>query len=338
MMRVALSKTIPVIALSTLALAGGPAHAETFPNKPIRLIVSTSPGGLTDLVARTVGKLMSEGLGQSVVIDNRPGAGTLIGMTACARAAADGYTLCLTDNQSLVFNPLLFTKLPYDAKKSFAAVGGVVRTPNDVIVANPAVQANSFRELMAHAKAKPETVTFATWGPGSVPAIYYAWIARQNGVQLTPVPYKGSAPSFLAVNTGEVNLAFSSLALAKPAVEAGKLKMVAVTGTQRASAFLNVPSLGEFDSDPGMATFWGLYAPANTPTPVVARINAELNKAVTSAAFQAFASQNYMEPLPGTPAQFASQLAQAQAQAERTFKAIGIQASDAPTDAPATNR
>jgi len=338
MIRVALSKIAPLIAFPVLALAAGPAGADTFPSKPIRLIVSTSPGGLTDLVARTVGKLMGDGLGQSVVIDNRPGAGTLIGMSACAKAPADGYTLCLTDNQSLVFNPLLFTKLPYDPKSDFVAVGGVVRTPNDVIVAHPSVPGSSFRELMAHAKAKPESVTFATWGPGSVPAIYYAWIARQNGVKLTAVPYKGAGPSFLAVISGEVNLAFSSLALAKPAVEAGKLKLVAVTGSHRAPAFPEVPSLGESNSDPDMGTFWGLYAPANTPAAVVARVNAELNKAVASASFQAFAAQNFMEPLPGTPAQFASYLAQAQAQAARTFKTIGIQPSDAPTDAPAASR
>ncbi|QHE86901.1 Bug family tripartite tricarboxylate transporter substrate binding protein [Hydrogenophaga sp. BPS33] len=337
-MRADLTKTLPLMTASALALAGGAAQADNFPSKPIRVIVSTSPGGLTDLVARTVGKLMGEGLGQSLVIDNRPGAGTLIGMSACAKAPADGYTLCLTDNQSLVFNPLLFTKLPYDAKTGFMAIGGVVRTPNDVIVAHPSVPAETFRGLMAHAKAKPEAVSFATWGPGSVPAIYYAWIARQNGVQMTPVPYKGSAPSFLAVNSGEVNLAFSSLALAKPAVEAGKLKMVAVTGTQRAPAFPQVPSLGEFNSDPGMGTFWGLYAPANTPAAVVSRLNAELNKAVTSPAFKAFAAQNYMEPLPGTPAQYASHLTQAQEQAARTFKEIGIQPSDAPSDTPAAGR
>ena len=336
MIRAALSKIVPVIALPALALAASPGRADTFPSKPIRLIVSTSPGGLTDLVARTVGKLMADGLGQSVVIDNRPGAGTLIGMSLCAKAPADGYTLCLTDNQSLVFNPLLFTRLPYDPKADFASVGGVVRTPNDVIVAHPSVPAASFRELMAHAKAKPEAVSFATWGPGSVPAIYYAWIARQNGVQMTAVPYKGAGPSFLAVNSGEVNLAFSSLALAKPAAEAGKLKLMAVTGTRRAPAFPDVPSLGELGSDPDMGTFWGLYAPAKTPAPVVARINAELNKAVTSASFKAFAAQNYMEPLPGTPAQFAGHLAQAQAQAAKTFQAIGIQPSDAPTDAPTT--
>ena len=338
MIRVALSKIVPAIAFPAFALTLGPACADTFPTRPIRLIVSTSPGGLTDLVARTVGKLIGDGLGQSVVIDNRPGAGTLIGMSACAKAPADGYTLCLTDNQSLVFNPLLFTKLPYDPKADFVAVGGVVRTPNDVIVAHPSVPAGSFRDLMAHAKAKPESVSFATWGPGSVPAIYYAWIARQNGVHLTAVPYKVAGPSFLAVMSGEVNLAFSSLALAKPAVEAGKLKVVAVTGARRSPAFPAAPSLGELDSDPDMGTFWGLYAPANTPAPVVARINAELNKAITGASFRAFAAQNFMEPLTGTPAQFADYLAQAQAQAARTFKTVGIQPSDAPTDAPAASK
>lgn len=339
MIRATYAKLLPALATCALTLTAAPVHAdETFPNKPIRVIVSTSAGGLTDLITRTVGKLMGESLGQSVVVENRPGAGTLIGMSQCAKAPADGYTLCLTDNQSLVFNPLLFTKLPYDPKADFAAVGGVVRTPNDVIVAHPSVPAANFRELMALAKAQPESVSFATWGPGSVPAIYYAWIARQNGVRLTPVPYKGSAPSFLAVNGGEVNLAFSGLALAKPAAEAGKIKLIAVTGNRRSPAFPDVPSLGELGSDPGMGTFWGLYAPAKTPVAVLNRLNAELNKAVTSPTFQEFASKNFMEALPGSSAQFASLLAQAQEQAAQTFKAIGIQPSDAPADAPAASR
>ncbi|MBP7565815.1 MAG: tripartite tricarboxylate transporter substrate binding protein [Burkholderiaceae bacterium] len=325
-------------ALALGLACGSGVQADTFPAKPIRIIASTSPGGMTDLLSRTVAKLMGDALGQSVVVENRPGAGTLIGMTACARAPADGYTLCLTDNQSLVFNPLLFTRLPYDPKADFVAVGGVVRTPNDVIVAHPSVPGTSFRDLMAHARSKPEHVSFATWGPGSIPAIYQAWIARQNGVQLTAVPYKGAAPSFLAVTAGEVNLAYSSVALAKPAVEAGRLKVVAVTGTTRAAAFPDAPSLGELGSDPDMGTFWGLYAPARTPAPVVARLNAELNAALASATFQAFAKQNYLEPLGGSPAAFANTLAQAQARAARTFQAIGIQPTDAPADAPAATR
>ncbi|TFY97344.1 Bug family tripartite tricarboxylate transporter substrate binding protein [Ramlibacter rhizophilus] len=331
-------KIVSALVASLVALAAVPAAADTFPAKPIRIIASTSPGGLTDLLARTVARLMGDSLGQSVVVENRPGAGTLIGMTACARAPADGYTLCLTDNQSLVFNPLLFNRLPYDPKADFAAIGGVVRTPNDVIVAHPSVPGAGFRELMAHAKANPEKVSFATWGPGSIPAIYQAWIARQNGVQLTAVPYKGAGPSFLAVNGGEVNLAYSSVALAKAAVEAGKLKAVAVTGASRSSAFPNVPALGELDSDPGMGTFWGLYAPAKTPPAIVEKLNAELNKALATPAFQSFAKQNYLEPYNASPARFAAELAAAQSHAAATFRTIGIQPTDAPADAPSATR
>lgn len=329
---------LPTLALCLASLVPAAARADTFPAKPIRIIASTSPGGLTDLLARTVAKLMGDSLGQSVVVENRPGAGTLIGMTACARAPADGYTLCLTDNQSLIFNPLLFNRLPYDPKADFAAVGGVVRTPNDVIVAHPSVPGQSFREIMAHARANPDRVSFATWGPGSIPAIYQAWIARQNNVQMIAVPYKGAGPSFMAVNGGEVNLAYSSIGLARPAVEAGKLKVVAVTGTQRSAAFPNAPSLGELGSDPGMGTFWGLYAPAKTPAAVVARLNTELNNALASASFQAFARQNYLETFSGGPDRFAATLAEAQAHAARTFQAIGIQPTDAPADAPAPTR
>ena len=216
----------PLLAASLLSHSAL-AQTDPFPAKSIRIIASTSPGGLTDLLARNLGRLMSESLGQQVVVENRPGAGTLIGMTACARAPADGYTLCLTDNQSLVFNPLLFSKLPYDPKGDFVPIGGVVRTPNDVIVASPTLPANNLAEVLALARAKPGTVSFATWGPGSLPAIYYAWITRQAGVQMMAVPYKGAGPSFLAVISGEVNLAYSSLAIAKPAAEAGKVKLIA---------------------------------------------------------------------------------------------------------------
>lgn len=320
------------------ALAAGGVQADTFPARPIRIIASTSPGGLTDLITRTLAKLMGDSLGQSVIVENRPGAGTLIGMTACAKAPPDGYTLCLTDNQSLVYNPLLFTRLPYDPKADFVVVGGVATTPNDVIVANPSVPVQDFREVLARAKGSTAPLSFATWGPGSVPAIYQAWIAHQNGVQFTAVPYKGSAPSFLAVNTGEVNLAYSGLAIAKPAADAGKLKIVAVTGSRRSPALPNVPSLGELNSDPGMAAFWGVYAPARTPPAVLQRLNAELNKAIGSPAFETFARQNYLDTLRGSPDQFAAYLAQAQGNAAKVFQVLGIQPTDAPADAPVTHR
>ena len=323
----------PLLAASLLSQSAL-AQSDTFPAKSIRIIASTSPGGLTDLLARNLGRLMSESLGQQVVVENRPGAGTLIGMTACARAPADGYTLCLTDNQSLVFNPLLFSKLPYDPIGDFVPIGGVVRTPNDVIVASPTLPANNLAEVLALARAKPGTLSFATWGPGSLPAIYYAWITRQAGVQMMAVPYKGAGPSFLAVISGEVNLAYSSLAIAKPAAEAGKVKLIAVTGNRRAAAFPGTASLGESNSDPNLGTFWGLYAPAKTPAAVVARLNTELNKALSSASFQSFAQQGFLETMAGTPEQFAATLAQAQVTSARTFQTIGIQPTDAPSDAP----
>jgi len=329
-----LKRVLPALAAASLLVPAAFAQSDAFPAKPIRIIASTSPGGLTDLLARNLGRLMSESLGQQVVVENRPGAGTLIGMTACARAPADGYTLCLTDNQSLVFNPLLFSKLPYDPKADFSPIGGVVRTPNDVIVASPSFPANNLAEVLALARAKPGTVSFATWGPGSLPAIYYAWITRQAGVQMTPVPYKGAGPSFVAVLSGEVNLAYSSLALAKPAAEAGKVKLIAVTGNRRAAAFPNTASLAESNADPNLGTFWGLYAPAKTPPAIVAKLNAELNKALASASFQGFAQQGFLETIAGTPEQFAATLAQAQAASARTFQAVGIQPTDAPADAP----
>ncbi|HEX2547067.1 MAG TPA: tripartite tricarboxylate transporter substrate-binding protein [Ramlibacter sp.] len=325
------------LACLLLAAAAG-SHAQTagFPNRPIRIIVSSSAGGFTDAVTRTVAKHMAENIGQAVVVENRPGAGTLIGMSACAKAPPDGYTLCLTDNQSLVYNPLLFTKLPYDPRGDFVGVGGVVRSAGDIIVAHPSAPVSSFQELVSYARSHPNALSFATWGPGSIPAIHYAWITRQNNVQITAVPYKGAAPSFLAVNAGEVNLAYSSVVLAKPAIDAGKVKPIAVTGTRRVPSLPNVPALGEFNSDPGLPTFWGLYAPAKTPPAVVARLNAELNKVLRMPVFQDYANTSGMQPMDGSVEEFAGYLAQSQATAARTFQAIGIKPVEAPTDAPAT--
>ena len=172
------SLLFPLLAASLLSQTAL-AQSDPFPAKSIRIIASTSPGGLTDLLARNLGRLMSESLGQQVVVENRPGAGTLIGMTACARAPADGYTLCLTDNQSLVFNPLLFSKLPYDPKGDFVPIGGVVRTPNDVIVASPTLPANNLAEVLALARRHPKR-------PEASEAV--ALLAQQPGIHLTGLP------------------------------------------------------------------------------------------------------------------------------------------------------
>jgi len=322
-------------ALAVLLAMAGAAQAETWPSRPIRIIASTSPGGVTDLLARTVGQLVSESMGASVVVENRPGAGTLIGMTACARAQADGYTLCLTDNQSLVYNPLLFSKLPYDADHDFAPVAPVARSNGGVILAHASVPAGDFKALMAYAKANPESVSFATWGPGSIPSIYHAWITRQNGVRMTAVPYKGAGASYQALIAGQVNLAYSNVGLAKPLIDAGKLRVVAMTGNRRHPDYPDVPSLGELNSDPAIDTFWGVYAPAKTPPAIVRRLNAEISKALASPRFISLARDSSLEAMTGTPEEFAAHLAQTRANAARVFEALGIKPSDAPADTPA---
>ena len=180
---------------------------------------------------------------------------------------------------------------------------------------------------------RPALITMAARVPRS-PSACMRSTTVPAGVQMMAVPYKGAGPSFLAVISGEVNLAYSSLAIAKPAAEAGKVKLIAVTGNRRAAAFPGTASLGESNSDPNLGTFWGLYAPAKTPTAIVARVNMELNKALSSASFHSFAQQGFLETMAGTPEQFAATLAQAQATSARTFQTIGIQPTDAPSDAP----
>lgn len=333
--------SFPFLARFLLALsvvAAGAAPAQTFPAKPIRIIASTSPGGVTDLLARTIAQLIGDSMGGSVVVENRPGAGTLIGMTACARAQPDGYTLCLTDNQSLVYNPLLFSRLPYDADRDFVPVATVARSNGGAIIAHASVAATSFKELVDHARAKPGDVTFATWGPGSIPSIYYAWITRQTGVQMTAVPYKGAGASFQGLVSGQVDVAYSNIGLAKPLIDSGKLKVLAITGNSRHPAHPDVPSLGELGSDPAIDTFWGIYAPARTPPAVVRRLNAEVAKALKAPRFLNLARASSLDALAQTPEEFAAHLAETRAIATRVFQAIGIQPVEAPGDAPAAIR
>ena len=312
-----------------------PAKAQVWPSKPVRIITSTSPGGVTDLISRAIGQLLTEALGQNVVVENRPGAGTFIGMTACARAEEDGHTLCITDNQSLVYNPLLFTRLPYDPDRDFAPVGVIARSNGGVIVAHAATPGNTFQEVMSHAREHPGTLNFATWGPGSVPAIYYAWITRQNGVNITAVPYTGAGPSMLALTAGQVQLAYSNVGIARPLLEAGRLKILAMTGVQRHPQYPQIPSLGELGSDPAMDTFFALYAPARTPAAIVKRLSSELARAVRTPRFQALARDNSLVPVGNTPEEFAVLLRDTRANAARVFQTIGIKPLEAPQDAPA---
>ena len=321
---------LPVRSICIAALLGLASHAgaQAFPSKPIRVIVPTSPGGLTDLIARALATPVSKSVGQPVVVENRPGAGSIIGMTVLAKSPPDGYTVAITSSEPLVNNPLLYTRLPYDAENDFSYVTLLVRTLN-VIVAHPDAPGKTFPDLIAYAKANPGKLNWATWGPGSTPALYLEWINRQNGVNIAAIPYKGAGPSIPAIVSGEVHVTFTGIGLALPHIRAGKLRALAITGAPRATALPDVPNLGTFDSDPDFNTGFGMYAPARTPAPIRERLASEFSRALDTPEVKKVMADS-MDPVGSTPAEFEAGIRQARITHARVFKALGMKAKDAP--------
>jgi tripartite-type tricarboxylate transporter receptor subunit TctC len=309
-------------------VAAAPAWSQTFPAKPLRIIVPTSPGGLNDLLSRALGQELSTYVGQPVIVENRPGGGSMIGMAALAKSPPDGYTVAITTQEPLVYNPLLYTKLPYDAETDFSYVSHLVRTLG-VIVAHAAAPGSSFPEMIAHAKANPGALNWATWGPGSTPAIYLEWIKRQNGVDISAIPYKGAGPSVPAIVSGQVHLTYTGIGLVVPHVQSGKLRVLAITGASRSSVFPGAPNLGTFNSDPDFASGFAAYAPAKVPEALLDRWAAEFAKALRTQALEKIMAGT-MEPVGSTPAQFSEQIRKDRANAARVFKTLGIKPTDAP--------
>jgi tripartite-type tricarboxylate transporter receptor subunit TctC len=305
------------------------ALAQQFPAKPIRIIVPTSPGGLNDALSRTLAQQVSESVGQPVVVENRAGAGSMIGMSALAKSPPDGYTVAITTAEALVYNPLFYTRLPYDPDGDFSYVSQLVRNLG-VIVAHPSTPGAAFSDVMAYAKSNPGKLNWATWGPGSTPAIYLEWIRRQNAVDITAVPYKGVGPSIPAIVGGQVHLAFMGIASAVPLVQSGKLKALAVTGgASHLSSLPSVPNLAQYNSDPDFVSDFSVYAPAKTPGPILDRLSSEFVKALRTPQLQKFTAGT-MVVVGSTPAEFAAALKAKRAEAARLFKALNIQPREAP--------
>src|ERR1700730_633875 len=188
-----ISASVMLLAVTSIAVA--PAHAQKFPSKPIHVILPFAVGGLLDATVRAIGQNLSQSVGQPVLVENKPGGGTFIGMEACARAAPDGYTICVTTPDSLVYNPYLYAQVPYDAEKDFAPVTNLVFT-NNIIVATRSAPFGTFKEMIAYAKANPGKVTWATWGAGSIPHIYLEAVTRAFNVDILQVPYKGAGQAY----------------------------------------------------------------------------------------------------------------------------------------------
>jgi tripartite-type tricarboxylate transporter receptor subunit TctC len=324
------ARYLAACALTSVAVAlVSPASAQQFPSKPMRLISTTTAGGVNDTICRAFAQQISQNVGQPMVVENRPGAGSMIGMQALAKSPPDGYTVALTTPEPLVYNPLLFTKLLYDPDNDFVPVTQVTQS-QDLIIASAVVPGNNFKEIMAYAKANPGKLNFATWGPASSPALYLEWINRANGVNITGIAYKGAPPSIAAILSDEVQLTYIALGFVNSQIKAGKLKAIAFGGSRHSPILPNVPTLSEFNSDPDLPPFFGIYAPAGTPPAIVERLAAEFKKALSAPKLNDSLVQLTQTPIGSTPAEFAETNRRAKASAVRVFKALGIKPTDAP--------
>jgi tripartite-type tricarboxylate transporter receptor subunit TctC len=264
--------------LLALALASAQAFAQTYPSRPVRVMVGFAPGGPNDIIARAYSAQLAEGLGQPFVVENRTGAAGNLAAEAVARAAPDGHTLMLGSTGTNAVNPSLYAGLPFDPVRDLAPVSVVATSPSALAV-HPKVAAHSVRELIALAKAQPGKLTYASAGSGSSQHLSAELFKQAAGVDIVHVPYKGAAPGITDLLAGQVDLSFAPVANVVPYAKAGKLRLLAVTGASRSGFAPGVPTVAE-SGVPGfdVTTWYAVFVTAGTPAPIVERLNAELGK------------------------------------------------------------
>jgi len=294
-----------------------------YPTKPIRIVVPFPAGGTTDVLARAAAQKLTESLGQPVVVDNRPGAGGNIGAELVAKSAPDGYTLLMGTVGTHAINPSLYPKMPYDHVRDFAPIILVAGVPN-VLVVNPSLPVNSVQELIAYAKANPGKLNFASSGNGTSIHLSAELFKTMAGVQMTHVPYKGSAPALQDLVGGQVQLMFDNLPSSLALIKAGKLKALAVTSKTRAPALPEVPTMAESGLPGFEASSWfGLLGPAGTPQPAITKVNAEIAKwLATPEAKEKLIAQG-ANVAGGTPEDFARHIAAETAKWQKVVKDSG---------------
>ena len=264
---------------ATATSAAAPVWSQApYPNRPVRLIAPFPPGGTSDVLARLIAAKLTEGLGQTVTVDNRAGASGNIGHEAAAKSAPDGYTLLLSNSSTVVTNPHLFKKMPFDPVGDFAAIA-MVASAGQVLVVHPSVPVTTLAEVTAYAKANPGKLNFGSGGKGIQSHISGEMYKTAVGVNIVHIPYKGTIQAVTDLVAGQIQMVFSDMVPAMPQIKAGKLRAIAVTSTQRSAALPEVPTMHEvgltgFDS----GVWWSIVAPKGTPGEVITRINAELGK------------------------------------------------------------
>jgi tripartite-type tricarboxylate transporter receptor subunit TctC len=297
------------LGLGLLGLGAGRAHAQATFTRTIRLVVPFTPGGSTDILARALAPRLQLALGQTVVIDNKPGAGGSIGAAEVAKAEADGHTLLMGHIGTLAVNPALYPKLAYDPQKSFAPVAAVAIVPN-VLVVNASQPVKSLGELVARAKASPGRLSYSSGGNGSAAHIAFEYLKQVTGMDVQHIPYKGTAPSVTDLIAGNVDATFTGIPALIGHIRSGRLRALAVSSAQRLASLPEVPTVAEQGHAGFEANQWyGVVAPAGTPEALVTRLNAEINRALAlPEVAQQLATEGAL-PLPGTPKAFGELIA-----------------------------
>jgi tripartite-type tricarboxylate transporter receptor subunit TctC len=316
-----------VPATAALALCAAQAVAQSaYPAKAVRMILPFPAGAVMDSTARALAPEVAKSMGQPVLIENRPGGSFIIGNLACAKSAPDGYTICMNTNS---YNELVYSNLPYNPDTDFVPIIHLAWI-SSMLIASGNAPFNTFKEMISVAKAKPGSVNWGTWGNATTPDIYLRWINEQMGVKITAVPYKGGTQTMPAILAGEIQVTQFAVGASLPMIKAGKLKAIALLGDRRSPLLPDVPSLGEERANPAILSYFGLFAPANTPRAIVERLNAEFAKAMRTPSAQDFFRTATLEPIGGSAEDFARFLKADAANAARVFKIIGIHPTAAP--------
>jgi tripartite-type tricarboxylate transporter receptor subunit TctC len=315
-----------LLAALIAALGAGAAAAQDYPSRPITLVVPFPPGGSTTIVARIVADKMSEALGQSIVVDNRGGAGGTVGSRAVARSQADGYTILLGYTGTLAIGPTLYGNVGYDPRTDFEPIGRIATAPNTLVV-HPSLPVHSVPELIAYAKANPGKLNFGSAGIGTVSHVCGEYFATAAGIKITHVPYKGTGPAIIDLLGGHIPMAFAPVPATHENATSGKLRMLAVTSAVRSTLLPNVPTIAE-TALPGFEAVlrYGLVAPAGTPRAFIDKLNAALNTALTSDDVRARLALDGAEPLPSTSAEYGADIDREETQWSKVVKASGAKA------------
>jgi len=308
-----------------LAACASPAQAQTYPVKPVRMIIAFPPGGPTDILARVTAQKLSEQLGQQVLVDNKPGAGGNIGAEQAARAQPDGYTI-FYNTSAIVIGPALYAKVNYDTLKDFAPVVLTAAIPM-VLMVNPNLPARSVKEFIDLAKARPGQLNYGSSGTGTITHLASAMFSTQAGIQTQHVPYKGSAPALVDLAAGQVQFMTDTINTGLPYIRDGRMRGLAVTSLKRSVLLPELPTFNESGLTGFEASAWqGIVVPTGTPPEIIARLNTEANRALQNAEVRAKLAAQGADALGGTPAEYAAYIRSEMPRWARAIKDSGAKA------------